>query len=215
MEKNFLFSLSVSGSAHFFSLPPRPACLLPLSSRLRPKHQHGPAARVRGPPLRRSSWQADPTLPRHCHVGPDGQNRLLPWVRAGHDPCAPNRARSSRAIPFPPVFSPLYTAPMPRNFLSQPEHQPPRQNSPKFAAEIRITANPPLQRLRASVSSLPSFGSVVRSRRGLLSALCCSVHSPNTCRTSFQGRRPPLAVASSRQTSSVPISASGEFAPSF
>jgi len=66
----------------------------------------------------------------------------------------------------------------------------------KIAAEIRAEANPPLQRLQVLVSSSPGFGIVLRSRRNLPFTLYCSVLVANLHRTLFQGRRPPIVVAS-------------------
>ena len=85
-------------------------------------------------------------------------------------------------------------------------------NSSKSAAKIRAATNPPLQRLRVSVSSWPGFGIVLRSRRNSLFPISCSVLVANARRTSFQGHRPPIAVASPSRPRFVADSCLGEFA---
>jgi len=214
--KEFPLSLPTLGLGPFFS-PPRPACSpSPLffparpSARLRPN-----TAQPSKPPRLLPLLQPLTGGPALCFTDRWGLAvRIVFYLESEQDtsPSRNHRARFARAVPTPPVSPPLYTRLDPRQASYSILAPAAAKFSPKNNDEIRAEAISPPQRIQASVSSLPSFGSVVRSRRGLLFALYCSVRSPNARRTSFQGRRPPFAVASSSRTSSAPILASGELA---
>ena len=108
-----------------------PISLPPLSFSPRPSQRpHGPPSGPEGQPAPRAS----PSLPQQlttgsralCHyqVGPDGQNRLLPWVRAGYEPSSSTACDSARF----PCF--IYRPEAPLAPI-QPEPQPTRPSSPK------------------------------------------------------------------------------------
>ena len=67
------------------------------------------------------------------------------------------------------TFAPLNTHPDPRHAPTQSQRQPPRKFSSKSADEIWAEANPPLQRVLVTVSSLPVFSLLLQSRETLVS----------------------------------------------
>ena len=106
---------------------------------------------LHAPPLRRCGWQGGPALPRHCQAGPGSQTRLPPRVRPGHKSelnlsraFRANSPDSARFRPIPALYIP------PRNRLTHPEPQSPRQISPKPSPR---SATQPIRRCSASRAS--------------------------------------------------------------
>ena len=67
-------------------------------------------ARVPSLPQRLTAW---PHSPRHCQVGPRGQNRLPPRVRAGYEPSATTARVSREQSPLRPTLLLYILAPPP------------------------------------------------------------------------------------------------------
>jgi len=136
-------------------------------------------------------------------------------VRVGHESSRTHRARFARGVSISPDSRPLNTRPDVRYPPNSSRAAAVASNSPKLAAEIRLTTNPPLQRVPSLVSSLPVFLLRLRSRRNLLFSISCTVLNANPRRTSLQSRSPPFVVASPSRPFFVAALASGEFATSF
>ena len=200
--KRFPLPLSISGSAHF-SPPPRPA--FPPS----PSLFLAPAQRQRGP-LRGPDGAVSAARPSPSPLQMTGRARAsasLPGRARQSDPSPTSSPARTRVRAQPPrvfhVSSPFPVGLWPFKYSPRRPQSPnssraaaAASNFAKVAAKIRAATNPPLQRLRVSVISWPGFRIALRSRRNSLFPILRSVLVANARRTSFQGRRPPIAVAS-------------------
>ena len=129
-EKVLLSPSPLSGSAQFLSLP---GLFFLLLFSLRGLASGPRCAARRALPSSLQPLTGQSRAPYHRQVGPSGQGRLRPQVRAGHEPSRNHRVRFRASIPTPPVSSPLYTRPDPRKAPTSTERQPPhsfRRNSP-------------------------------------------------------------------------------------
>ena len=103
------------------------------------------------------------------------------------EPDSAVRSHRPRVISLPNsllrMFAPLNTHPDPRQVPYQIPEPPVALFSPKTADEIRVEANPPLLRVFAAVSDLPTFSSLLRSRRVVSFAILCFQRVPNLRRT--------------------------------
>ena len=174
--------------------------------------QRSPASRAPSSPLRSLTELAHASC--HCQVGPSCWSRPLPRVRAGHEP-EPQQSRTIRASsPFPARLLPfIYPPRCPATPIST-RAPAAAQFPPILAAAIHAESNSPLCRVLATVSDLPTFSSLLRSRRGVSFVFFCFLRVHNLRRTSLQSRRPPFVVASPSRPLFVAVFALGEFAPS-
>ena len=132
------------------------------------------------------------------------------------EPDSAERSHRPRVISLPNsllrTFAPLNTHPDPRQVPYQIPEPPVALFSPKTADEIRVEANPPLLRVFVTVSDLPIFPLLLRSRRSSPFAISCSLCFPNPRRTPCRNRRPPSSVASAPEPLPDIVLALGEFA---
>jgi len=111
-------------------------------------------------------------------------------------PDSAERSHRPRVISLPNsllrTFAPLNTHPDPRLVPYQIPGPTVALCSPKTADEIRVEANPPLLRRFVTVSDLPIFPLLLRSRRDPSFPFSCSLFFPNPRRTSCRATVRPL-----------------------
>ena len=147
-------------------------------------------------------------------MGPSCRSRLLPRVQVGHEleSHPPRAIRASN--PCSARLPPLNIRPDPRQAPYQILEPTVALFSPKSAAKISAESNPPLRRVLVTVSPLPIFSSLLRSRRSSRFAFSCLLHVANPHRTVQEPRRPPSSITSVPEPLLDFVLALGEFASS-
>ena len=164
------------------------------------------------PSPRSSRWQGGPAprvTARRGHLSDPSSTRNQAGL--GEDPHRP-RANPADALLRTPRGLQIASSASPATPTSTERHPPrsfrrfsPPRSTPKAIRRCRVLA---------TVSDLPTFSSLLRSRRDISFAFLCFLRVPNPRRTSLQSRRPPSSVASTSEPLPDIVLALGEFASS-